>query len=298
MSIELIDTAISQGAKVYASVSGGKDGQAMVRTLINNNVPVQGLIHCDLGRSEWPQSLPQCKRQATEYGLELHVLRRKDGIGLMEYMKRRMQKLAGTGKPFWPSARERYCTSDQKREPSNAFFRECGHNLIISAEGIRAQESKDRAKKDQLSVRPGVTSAYYSYIAGRNAKGKPIRKYYSVEQCLAMYRPDKRLVLNWYPIFNMLIEEVWATYGMSASLLAEARSIYQRSGIVPSWWTFHVAYVFGNDRVSCMICILGSLSDLQNGARHAPELVQEMIVMEVEGGATFKHGWSLKELLN
>jgi 3'-phosphoadenosine 5'-phosphosulfate sulfotransferase (PAPS reductase)/FAD synthetase len=284
------------GAAVFGSVSGGKDGQGMMRTLKRNKVPIAGMIHCDLGRAEWPQSLGMCQRQADEYGIPLHVLRRADGLGLVEYMRRRLRLLAGTGKPFWPSAKARYCTSDLKRGPSNAFFRKCGHNLIISAEGIRAEESTKRAKKKPLSVRDGVTSDYYTYIAGTNKKGKPIRKFYTVEHCLEMYRPDKRLVLNWYPVFNMLLEEVWETYGVSRIILNAFRTHYRVHGFVHPGWPFHPAYVMGNDRVSCRLCILGSLNDLENGAREAPDLLEEYISMEDEGGATFKDKFSLKQL--
>jgi 3'-phosphoadenosine 5'-phosphosulfate sulfotransferase (PAPS reductase)/FAD synthetase len=295
--LETINKAINMGADLWLSVSGGKDGQAMTRTVLQNGIRVSGMLHCDLGHSEWPQSLFQCQQQADEYGLQLHVLRRKDGLGLVEYIGRRMRVLAGTGKPFWPSSAARYCTSDLKREPSNHFFRNTGSGLIISAEGLRAQESPARAKKDPLSVRPVVTSDYYSYVSGYNAKGNPIRTYYPVEDCLQMYKPSKRLVLNWYPVLNMFIDEVWGTYGMSKDSLHEARNIYQATGTVPEWWPFHPAYAFGNDRVSCMICILGSPADLMNGARHNPDLLNEMIAMEQEGGATFKNGWSLKNLL-
>lgn len=289
----LIDIAINKGAAIYSSVSGGKDGQAMVRTLMSNQIPLTAMLHCDLGRSEWPQSMRMCEKQATEYNLPLHILRRKDGLDLLAYMQRRMRLLANSGKPFWPSSAARYCTSDLKRGPSDNFFRSCGQNLIISAEGIRAEESAKRAKKKPVSVRSGVTSDYYTYIAGKNAKGKPIRRFYSVEECLTMYRPDKRLVLNWYPIFNMTLAEVWATYGMDSHALASARTWWKLDKWIPDWWPFHPAYAMGNNRVSCMLCILASLGDLQNGADQNPELLKEMIAMEEQGNATFRSDFSL-----
>lgn len=270
-----------------------------LRTLVKNQIPIAGLIHCDLGRSEWPQSLTQCRQQATEYSLPLHVLKRKDGLDLLAYMWKRLRKLEGTGKPFWPSSAARYCTSDLKREPSNYFFRNCGHNLIISAEGIRAEESTARAKKHPLGVRPGVTSDYYTYIDGYKQDGKAVRKFHSIEQCLELYKqdPSKRLVLNWYPVFNMTVTEVWAAYGMTVGLLLKAREIYKTTSLVPTWWPYHPAYAFGNDRVSCMFCIMGSLNDLQVAADHDPDLLEEMILMEQEGDASFKHGWSLSNIM-
>jgi 3'-phosphoadenosine 5'-phosphosulfate sulfotransferase (PAPS reductase)/FAD synthetase len=279
----LIDYAISKGAKLVASISGGKDGQAMVRKLMQNVNVSQSLIHCDLGRSEWHESLPQCQTQADEYQLSLQVLKRSDGKGLMEHMSDRMQTLAGSGKPFWPSSSARYCTSDLKREPSDKYFRNMGEDFIISCEGIRAQESKDREKKQPLSIRTRPSSSYYEGM--------------TVEQAITAFEPGKRLVLTWYPIFNFSLDEVWATYGMNRDGLLEAREIYKRTNDVAPWWPFHPAYAYGNDRVSCVLCILGSMNDLKNGARHRPELLAEMIDMEKSGEATFKNKFSLKQLL-
>lgn len=278
----LVDLALQLGAEIHCSISGGKDGQAMVKTLLEKGYPIKSLIHCDLGRVEWPQSIEMCQKQSEEFGLPLNILRRRDGLDLLAYWYRRLLMLKGTGKPFWSSAGNRYCTSDTKRGPSDAFFTTCG-NLVISAEGIRGQESRQRAKKSPLSIRKSKTSNFYDGM--------------TVEHALNNYRPDKRLTLNWYPIFDYSIDQVWSTYGMTTADLVFARSYYQRTGTVPDWWPFHPAYVFGNERVSCMFCVLACISDLQCGARHNPELLQQLIEMEDEGAATFKNNWSLRELL-
>lgn len=280
---DLIERAVAKGAQLVGSISGGKDGQAMVRVLIQNGFKLHSLIHCDLGRSEWKESLPQCEKQALEYDLPLNVLRRTDGKGLMEHMYDRLEKLKGSGKPFWPSSAARYCTSDLKREPSDKYFRSIGADFIISCEGIRALESTKRGKRQPLSIRTGVTSSYYKNM--------------TVGEAIIAFTPGKRLVLTWYPIFTYTLDEVWATYKMSVTQLHRARTEYKESGILPSWWPFHPAYAYGNDRVSCVICILGSVNDLKNGARHRPELLEEMIGMEDAGDATFKNGYSLKQLL-
>lgn len=283
MEAILIDKAIALGAEIHCSVSGGKDGQAMTKMMVTEGFSITSMIHCDLGRVEWPQSMGMCRKQADEFGLPLHVLSRTDGLDLLAYWYRRLVKLKGTGKPFWSSADSRYCTSDLKRGPSNRFFTTCG-NLVISAEGIRAQESPARAKKAPVSIRTSKTSLYY--------KGM------TVAEALRNYRPDKRLTLNWYPVFDYSIDQVWGTYGMTSADLIFARAYYQRTGVMPDWWPFHPAYVFGNERVSCMFCVLACLGDLQCGAKHNPELLQQMIAMEDEGEATFKNNWSLRELMN
>src|SRR5687767_8297808 len=121
--IDQINIAISKGAKLYASISGGKDGQAMVKTLINWDYNIEGLIHADLGRIEWIESMTMCERLHHEFNIALHVIRRSDNRDLLDHWDNRLQKLTGSGKPFWSSSSNRYCTSDLKRDPINKFFR-------------------------------------------------------------------------------------------------------------------------------------------------------------------------------
>lgn len=280
--LHLVLKAIEKGAKIYSNISGGKDGQAMTKVLSNWNLPVEGLIHADLGRIEWEESIGMCERVATEFNLPLHIITRSDGAGLIEYWKRRMNKLKGQNKPFWSSSAARYCTSDLKREPINKFYRSCGHDLVISAEGIRAGESKKRASKNPFEIRWNITSVFY--------KGM------TVEEAIANFTPGKRLAITWYPIFNFTTEDVWNTYGMTSDMLNIARGEYKRASSLASWWTFHPAYVYGNERVSCVFCVLGCNSDLQVGAKRRPEMLEELIAMEEESGFTFKQNFSLKSL--
>lgn len=280
--IDIIKNALSKGARIYSNISGGKDGQAMSRVLRSNQIPIEGFIHCDLGRVEWPESMLMCRQTEAIYQRPLYVLKRADDQDLMDRMENRLQKLANTKDPFWPSKSQRYCTSDMKRDQADKFYRNCGNNLVISAEGIRAAEGKERAKKIPLTIRQKVSSSFYSGM--------------TVEEALMNYRPGKRLVLTWYPIFGYSTEEVWKTHSMTSDRLTEARAIYKRSGQVPHWWPFHPAYVYGNDRVSCMFCIMASENDLRTGKKHNPGLYEQLVEMEDRGRATFKNGWSLKAL--
>lgn len=298
MSFDLINEAVKKGAVLFPNVSGGKDGQAMTKVLLNNDFPIAGLVHADLGRTEWKESMGMCERLADECGVELHVIRRSDGRDMIDHWNDRLEKMKPTAyeacdvltrreiilkvKPFWSSAKNRYCTSDMKRDPINKFYRNCGHNFIISCEGIRAQESTKRGKKIPLTIRPGVTSKYYEGM--------------TVAEAIENFNPEYRLVLTWYPIFNFTIEDVWWTYGMTPASLEIYRSIYRESGEMLGGWPFHPAYVYGNNRVSCVFCIMGCEGDLKNGAKHRPELLDIMIEMEERGDATFKNDFSLKEL--
>jgi 3'-phosphoadenosine 5'-phosphosulfate sulfotransferase (PAPS reductase)/FAD synthetase len=48
----------------------------------------------------------------------------------------------------------------------------------------------------------------------------------------------------------------------------------------------HYAYALGNDRLSCVFCIMASANDLRNGALHNPELYAEYVALEQETGYT------------
>lgn len=280
MSFELIQSAIKKGAKIYGSISGGKDSDAMIETLAANNFEIEGLIHADLGEMEWHESIVQCGKCSFKSNVPLHIVKRSDEKGLLEHIRDRKDK---TGSHFWPSTAIRYCTSDLKRDPINKFLRNCGHDFIISAEGIRADESPTRSKYPVIQIREKISSTLY--------KGM------TVEEAINSYVPGKRLALTWFPVFNFDISEVWATKYMSEALLEKARQEYKDTCQVPLWWAFHPAYVYGNDRVSCVFCIMGSMNDLKNGAIHRPELLKTLIELEREGDSTFKKGWSLSELI-
>lgn len=48
----------------------------------------------------------------------------------------------------------------------------------------------------------------------------------------------------------------------------------------------HYAYELGNDRLSCVFCIMGSKGDLRNGASNHPELLEEYKALENKTGYT------------
>jgi 3'-phosphoadenosine 5'-phosphosulfate sulfotransferase (PAPS reductase)/FAD synthetase len=48
----------------------------------------------------------------------------------------------------------------------------------------------------------------------------------------------------------------------------------------------HYAYALGNERLSCVFCIMGSENDIKNGARHNPELLAKYAAMEQRTGYT------------
>lgn len=72
---------------------------------------------------------------------------------------------------------------------------------------------------------------------------------------------------DWLPIHGMTTRQVFDTI--------------RSAGEEPHW-----AYAAGNERLSCMFCIMGSKCDLQNAARHNPALLQRYIELEERTGYT------------
>lgn len=84
-----------------------------------------------------------------------------------------------------------------------------------------------------------------------------------------------RSVWDWLPIFDMTTVEVFATIA--------------NAGQDPFW-----AYQ-ENERLSCVFCIMGSVNDLQHGARQRPELLDAITQLEQDVRSTMFNGQSLLE---
>lgn len=95
--------------------------------------------------------------------------------------------------------------------------------------------------------------------AGR-AKKDAFRKNESISNSVATW-------YEWLPIHALTTDEVFATI--------------REDGQTP-----HAAYAAGNERLSCMFCIMGSRRDLQNAARHNPALLAKYIELEQRIGYT------------
>jgi len=96
--------------------------------------------------------------------------------------------------------------------------------------------------------------------SGGRAKKEPFRRNDVQSNSVATW-------YEWLPIHGMQRDEVFATIS--------------RAGQQPHW-----AYAAGNDRLSCMFCIMGSRKDIQNAARHNPALLARYIEVEQRTGYT------------
>mgnify|MGYP000726946058 CR=1 FL=1 len=79
-----VANVLAADAPVFVGVSGGRDSQALAYRVCAHldDIGHQGrrfLIHADLGRVDWRDSLPVCERLAQRLGVELIVVRRNAG---------------------------------------------------------------------------------------------------------------------------------------------------------------------------------------------------------------------------
>lgn len=169
---------------IMINTSSGKDSQAMMDMLVKQ-AKADGVldrvqaVHCDLGRMDWKGTTDLVKEQAATYGIPLHIVSRAQGDLLEHVEARRM----------WPSSQARYCTSDHKRDQAAKVIRKLateiaqakgGNVKVLNCQGIRAQESSARAKKEPFQLDQRLST-------------------------------KTRIVDIWYPIFNWTEDQVWAT---------------------------------------------------------------------------------------
>ena len=230
---------IRRGALFVANHSGGKDSQAMLIKLLEL-VPRDQLIvvHASLGEVEWEGALEHAQQQAHSAGLPFIVA--ESVKTLLQMVEHRFKVRPGPNSSCWPSASNRQCTSDLKRDPITRevrrYAKERGFTSIVTCLGLRAAESPGRAK------RPEMSRSARNSVAGRD--------WY-----------------EWLPVHGMTTDEVFTTI--------------RDAGQEPHW-----AYAAGNDRLSCVFCIMGSARDIANGAKHRPDLLAKYLEIEARTGYT------------
>lgn len=250
---------IEQGALVVANHSGGKDSQAMLIRLLEIAPPSQILVvHATLGESEWPGALEHAEAQARAAGVEFIVAKAtKTFLGMVETRFEARPEV-----PSWPSASHRQCTSDLKRGPIERevrrYAKEHGFSVVINCMGLRAEESARRAKAQCWKQNEGQSLEPKTFKNGRVT--------------------EARAWFDWLPIHEMTLQDVLTTIKNAGQEL-------------------HPAYSTGNERLSCVFCIMASRGDLRNGALQNPELYKRYVQLERLTGYTMHQSRkSLEEL--
>jgi len=239
-----LQALIAANALFVISNSGGKDSQAMAIVLEQLGIPKRQMVHvhADLGAMEWAGTLAHAKAIADKAGLPFLVAKainlQGEEFDLLDKVEAKAQ--AKPGQPAWPSQKRRWCTSDLKRGPIarevRRYAKAHGFTLIVDCQGLRAQESDDRAAELPWSF----SDRKDDHAAGRT-----------------WYR--------WLPVHELTTAQVFATIA--------------KAGQQP-----HKAYGLGNERLSCMYCIMGSDTDLANAYRHNPELGDRYMAIEKATG--------------
>lgn len=243
-----IQDFIQRGALFVVSHSGGKDSQAMMIHLVNQGVPARQMvvIHACLGEVEWVGARELAEANAREAGVPFIVAKARRG--LLQMVEERFETRPEV--PSWPSSATRQCTSDLKRGPiareARRFAAAEGFNLVVNCMGFRSEESPARAKRAVVSE---VT---------RNCT-------------------KTRQWFDFLPIQEWSAQDVFQAIADAGQ---EPHRAYDARLIDGTWTTF------GNDRLSCVFCIMASARDIANGARAYPELAQRYMELEQRTGYT------------
>jgi len=238
---------------IVINTSAGKDSQAMLDLVVGMAKTLNILdrvvaVHCDLGQVEWQGTKELAAEQCTHYGIPLHIVRREKGDLLQQVEERGM----------WPDNKNRYCTSDQKRDQVakvitslvNSFVEKMTKNTrpvrVLNCMGLRAEESATRAKKVPFQVNKRLTNG-------------------------------KREVFDWLPIHTWTVQQVWACI--------KASSV-----------KYHFAYDLGMPRLSCCFCIFASEGALMIAGKHNPELLSKYVRVEKSTGHDFRHRFKIASI--
>ena len=245
----------------YCSHSGGKDSQAMY-SMLSKLLPPERIVvlHADLGEVEWAGTQEHINRNITH---DLNV------VAAYYASKGKLSPgvTPGTRKTLLVEVDRKMRVNPTAPPWPAAGPRWCTSDLKTgpSYKFIR-QDMK--ARGTQFSVNCLGIRAQES-----TERGKKIPVELNKKLSIA-----GRTVINWLPIFE------WTT----AMVFGEIK----RAGQTP-----HPAYADGNERLSCMFCIMGSGNDLAHAKRVNPELAQKYFDLEAKSGYSMFHKRSLNDAI-
>ena len=173
-----VEAALDADSPVAIGVSGGKDSCLLALRLAEHLHAHRGpvaLIHADLGRVEWAESLGVCERLAAATGYPLIVVKRQAGdlmdrwLARWESSRRRYAELETVRLVLpWSTASMRFCTSELKTAVICAdLVKRFPGKTILSAVGIRRAESPGRKRAPVSAPQAKLSSARWR-TSGRN----------------------------------------------------------------------------------------------------------------------------------
>lgn len=202
-----VEELLSKKAVLAVNVSGGKDSHALAWAMHKNFESYAGpklLIHADLGLVEWEDSLANCERLSARIGWPLVVVKRAAG-GMMERWEARWESSVRRFLDLevsqvilpWSTPALRFCTSELKTAPISAYLKKRYAWPIISATGVRGQESASRSKQPVSSAAPRLRDGD----------------------------------LAWRPLLSWTVEDVWEAIGESGVAAHDAYQTWQASRV-------------------------------------------------------------------
>jgi 3'-phosphoadenosine 5'-phosphosulfate sulfotransferase (PAPS reductase)/FAD synthetase len=253
-----ISALLAAHAPTAIGVSGGKDSaaSALATSAYLDTIGHAGpriLIHSDLGRVEWRDSLPSCQRLADRLDLELVVVRRAAGDLMDRWLTRWDNNVERYTNLLcvkiilpWSTPSMRFCTSELKDAviASDLKKRFAGH-AIISVNGIRREESAKR----RVAPVSKVLNRLRGVQLGTSGMG-------------------------WHSIIEWKKEEVFSYLAAMNCPLHEAYTVYQAS------------------RCSCVFCMLGTRAGHIAGTKCADnhDLYREQTELEIVSTFSFQEG--------
>lgn len=251
-----VDALLAAGAPVAIGVSGGKDSCAGAIATVEHldrigHTGPRVLVHSDLGRVEWKQSITICEQLAARLGVELVVVRREAGDMMDRWLTRwsnNVERYADLScvKVIlpWSTPSMRFCTSELKvaiicRELVKRF----PGQTIVNACGIRRAESSGRAKAPVAKAQPKLTS-----------------------------KTHRTTGIDWHPIIEWSTPDVFRFLAARGCELHEAYTVYNVS------------------RVSCAFCIMQNEADMiaSSSCPDNAAIYREMVDLEIESTFAFQ----------
>lgn len=246
------------------NTSAGKDSQTMMRAAVGHadrlGVPRERLVavHADLGDVEWPGVVELAREQAQHYGLTFCTCTARDAEGEEIGL---LEQIIKRGR--WPSRGARYCTSRHKVTP-------IGREITRLVNSVPGYQGGKLAK--------GLKPLVVVNVLGMRAEESPERAKLRNWTIDGEATNGKRIVHRWLPIHDWTKERVWDDI--------------RASGVRHHW-----AYDLGMPRLSCMFCVFSPRKALLLAGRQNPQLLRDYVDAERKMGHTFKHGFSLSEVL-
>jgi len=280
-----VENLLDDGAHLVVNVSGGADSNAMLVLLWAHRGRWPGqfhVIHAHLGRNEWRFTLPHIRTFVPQITGQPPVIVEREAGDLLARWWQRFETLKAQGRdvPPWSSSAARFCTSEMKTQICHRWIRQQfpREAVVISALGIRSQESAGRARKP--------------VFAPEKSASAPTKQ---------------RHVYRWLPIHHFTLADVWNVFGWSLNdlnaLRAEVRERIRPGNdtalhdlLARRKYRQHPAYALGNTRVSCAACVLASRGDLLNGIAWQSEHFRDLVDLEIASGFSFQPGRWLADL--